>query len=150
MPKMRWIAGWLGRRQEGWMDRRLEWKVGGWDACQSRLMWNFNAWECFNMTLMLGRRGWGGCFLITRETRTATKREGQKRRSANRMTQNDKQEWKKLYIYSIQLVRVYILYAIYIYIWRFITQLSGSVWWWSANKKMQNNMERAGKSVCWV
>lgn len=31
------------------------------------------------------------------------------------MTQNDKQEWKKLYIYSIQLVRVYILYAIYIW-----------------------------------
>lgn len=147
---MRWIADWLGRRQEEWMDGRLGWMEGGWDACQSRLMWNFNAWECFNMTLMLGRRGWGGCFLITRETRTATKREGQKRSSANRMTQNDKQEWKKLYIYSIQLVRVYILYAIYIYREIYYAAL----WQCLMMERKQKNAKQHGKSreecVCWV
>lgn len=63
------------------------------------------------------------------------------------MTQNDKQEWKKLFIYSIQLVRVYILYAIYVY-----REIYYAALWQCLmmEQKMQNNMERARKSVLGV
>lgn len=76
---------------------------------------------------------------------------GPKRSSENRMTQNDKQEWKKLYIQHTDSTCIYTIYNIYIR--RFITQLSGSAWWWSVNKKCKTTWKKQGRmcvSVCWV
>lgn len=136
---MRWIADWLHKRTTG-MDG---WMVGGMvvslGSCEILMPGNALIWR------------WGSAQRLRRlffnNTRDTHRHEtwGPKRSSENRMTQNDKQEWKILYIQHTDSTCIYIIYIIYkeIYyaaLWQCLMM--------ERKQKMQNNTEKARKNVC--